>query len=136
MHILPDSTLFRQPHDNTGTGHIVFGQKVQDAQHAASLAVLKGEVARVAGAISYHLTPRRLDDDQVTMASYLADQKLTVPIASHYRTKSGTGPVDKWAVMRELEEWNFEPTRVEIFLKKKTRFNTNECYVEVTFQKK
>lgn len=135
-YVLSDNTLFRQPHDTVGNGHIAFAEKARAAQDAGSLAMLKSEIARVAAAISYSLVPGTLDDKPVAMASYLAKQKLIVPIPSYYRNTVGNGPIDKWAIRRELQEWNFEPTRIDICIRKRTRFNTNQCYVEITFKKK
>lgn len=137
MLLVPDDRLFRHA---PGRGMTLneFGKLALDAQDAASLAVLKGEIARVAYDINYLLVPRKLSDfnKKVAMADYLSKQKVTIPVARHYRQKVATGPITSWNVAEELRQWGFEPTLISVSIKKRTRFLSSDCYVVITFSKK
>ncbi|USN96691.1 MAG: hypothetical protein H6797_00610 [Candidatus Nomurabacteria bacterium] len=134
--IISDGALFHHAHDSTGNGYNAFVKKAIQAQNDGSLAVLKSEVARVASDINFNLMQGDRIDKRISMAKYLAKQKLIVPIPNRYIESANTGVVNKWSVHDELKAWGFEPTMLKINIKKRRRFNTRECYVEITFKKK
>ncbi len=136
-HVLLDKELFQNAHNKTGNGYEDFVRKSQDAQIAGSIAMLRSEIARIADAINYCLIDgKQYSEKQIAMADYLAKQKVIVPIATYFRTKVATGPINVWLIRKELRRWGFVPEQMDISIKKRRRLLGGTCYLEITFKKK
>jgi hypothetical protein len=134
--VLPDSRLFRFSADANVGSSVVLSEEAHEAIDAGSMAMLNAEIARIASDIYFRMVRMsRGEYKKVALADYLTRQKVTVPIAPRYMTLVA-GPIHKSDVEDCLRKWGFDPTAINVYMKKRRMLRSRLCVFEITFVRK